>query len=178
MHIHAAPVERYACTPRFWTSNPCIYMAYTSPPVGKICIGQRIEHILPFAPPPLPSPPTPPVTCTGPPPRLISLRGGGRWTRTHPNPCIDLCMPPVAGWGGGDMQFRTRVCHVGRRAFSDRFVKGVRGTGPGVVGGRVPCLFYFSYFHTPLHVLTKPAPSSGPAARLQPCSGLEAAKSA
>ena len=50
-------------------------------------------------------------------------------------------------------------------AFSDRFVKGVRGTGPGVVGGRVPCLFYFSYFHTPLHVLTKPAPSSGPAAQ-------------
>ena len=62
---------------------------------------------------PLPPPPIPPVTCTGPPPRLISLRGGGRWTRTHPNPCIDLCMPPVAGWGGGDMQFRTRVCHVG-----------------------------------------------------------------
>ena len=151
MHIHAAPMERYACTPRFWTSNPCIYNGiYIAARREDLCIGQRIEHILPFAPPPLPSPPTPPVTCTGPPPRLISLRGGGRWTRTHPNPCIDLCMPPVAGWGGGDMQFRTRVCHVGGVGVFRQIREGGAGYGPW--GGRGEGALSFLLFllpHTP-----------------------------
>ena len=172
MHIHAAPVERYACTPRFWTPNPCIYIAARR---ERICIvtRQRIEHILPSTHPfrPPPDPPGDVHRAAA----LLFLCGAavrpGVGTPLNRHQPMHRFMH--AARGGGNicslMQFRTRgSCGGVGGAFSDRFVKRVRGTGPGWVGGGEDALSFFTF-------PTLASPFSGPAARLQPCSGLEAA---
>ena len=84
--------------------------------------------------------------------------GGRSLDPNPPQPMpIDLCMPPVAGWGGGDMQFRTRVCHVGGVGVFRQIREGGAGYGPWGGRGEGALSFLLSYFHTPLHVLTKPA---------------------